>query len=191
MIKIYSEADLLYYDRVHKFGSTFFKGMDKLLGVALSIEIPSSHLTRLTTICRDFRNRTNAVLFIDKLIQLLVEDFVDEITETSNLKEIYRRIISMDHSVEISGLEENRVSNIHNLPDSYFSNLQTKRVIFKYDDIYSLETILSDMEEIHEHKYTAEKLIGFLVSAFVIDIQKSGFGKIINEISYRLNSEGE
>lgn len=181
----------MYYDRVEKrFGSSFFKGLDKLLGISLTIQIPSAHITRLTTVCRDFRNRTKSVLFIDKLVQILVEDFVLEYQETSNLKELYRRIINMDHSLVISG-SDIEDSKIPSLPNSYFNNLQDKRFIFNYNEIYTLETALQDLDIIHEHEYTVEKLIGYLVSAFAIDIQKSGLGKVINEISYRLNPEEE
>ncbi|PET78079.1 hypothetical protein CN514_00355 [Bacillus sp. AFS001701] len=185
--KSYSEADLLYYDYCNRKGKTFFRGMNKLFGVALNIEIPSAHFTRLTTICREFRKKTGGVIFINKLIEFLVQDFIEEISMTANRKDIYRRIINMDHSVEITGINDNEVSKIHSLPNSYFSNLQSTRVIFKYDDIYRLEVILADLDVLHEHEYTAEKLIGYLVSAFVIDIQQSGLGKVMKELTTKLD----
>lgn len=189
--KSYSEADLLYYDHCNRRGKSFFRGMNKLLGVPLNIEIPSVHLTRLATICRDFRQKTGAILFINKLIEFLVQDFIEEITTTVNKKEIYRRILNMDHTVEISGFNENEVSKIHSLPNSYFTNLQTTRIVFKYDDIYRLEVTLSDLEVLHEHEYTVEKLIGYLVSAFVIDIQQSGLGKVMKALIYKLDLREE
>lgn len=182
MEKVYSSANILNDN-----SSLFFKSIDKLIGVSLDIQIPSAHITRLTTICRDFRKKTSSSLFIDRLIQILVEEFVEEVIETSNLKEIYRRIIEMDHSIIIHDHEVNTKTKIHSLPVSYFEDLYIKRIIFKYDHIHRLEVALSDLDTIQEHEYTAEKLIGFLVSSFVINVQNSGLGKVIEELCYRLN----
>lgn len=161
--------------------------------VTLKLLIPKELYFRANILCEDVSSSTGERFKLSNLIELLWNDFLEDVIEHQKIKEIYKLLLDYDRgtpNVRLSHYQRNNVEEVPLYPiRKPFGETETFYCKMKRKLVLRGEVMLSDISTVYpQHPFSFERVLEILLIDFLIKYQKGEAASIIESIMFEETS---
>lgn len=155
--------------------------------VTLKLLIPKEIYFRANILCDDVSSTIVANFKICDLIELLWNDFLDDVIEHQKIKEIYKLLLDYDRgtpNVRLSHYQRSKIEEVPLYPiRKPFGETETFYCKMKRKIVLRGEVMLSDISTIYpQHPFSFERVLEILLIDFITKYQKGEAVSILESI---------